>query len=104
MFNYEFVMGTDFAVNIDVPDLSALGIDLTQATEVEYTIKGSGITKSLTGGDITITSASQFRVSLDASDSFRAGRHSHQARVTAGGKRRGIVFDSIVSIVPSYFV
>jgi len=63
-------------------------IDLTTATEVEFRIDTQPqIVKTLTGGQVTDVTTTQFSVAIDAADtaSVAAGRYKFQCRTTIAG-------------------
>lgn len=101
--DYEYTVGTDFDLTVDIPDLSNASLSLHNATEIEYTIYGSAITKKMSAGDITVESSTSFTVHLSSSDAWPPGSRRHSARVTIGGSRISVVFSSSVDIQQSLF-
>jgi len=66
-------------------------LDLTTATEIEFRVDTDvQIVRSLSNGDISGVTATQFSVEIsgDDTETVKAGNYKYQVRATIGGKKR----------------
>ena len=81
----EIYKGADQQIDIES------NIDLTSATEIEFTIDtDTQIAKTLTGGGISSVTTTQFTVQIDAGDTADIAHDTYkfQVRATIAGKKK----------------